>query len=182
MMFHTIAFILGFLPICLVGFFSLGRFLHTRWALLWLVACSLFFYGWWNPDHLPLLIGSVGLNYAVAVMLRRSDRPRSWLGAGITLNLALLGWFKYADFLLHIVAPAAPSLHVTLPLAISFFTFQQIMVLVDTARATTPSSATCPGLSTTCGADYSKVVDGRTKSGHDTLQCLPPAMPETTAP
>jgi D-alanyl-lipoteichoic acid acyltransferase DltB (MBOAT superfamily) len=141
MMFHTIAFILGFLPICLFGFFSFGRFLHPRCALLWLVACSLFFYGWWNPAHLPLLIGSVGVNYGVAVMLRRSNRPRRWLAAGITLNLALLGWFKYADFLLHIAVPAAPSLHVTLPLAISFFTFQQIMFLVDISRGTTPAPA-----------------------------------------
>ena len=62
-------------------------------------------------------------------------RPRTWLAAGIAINLMLLGWFKYADFLLHIVAPNATPLNVTLPLAISFFTFQQIMFLVDTGRA-----------------------------------------------
>lgn len=134
MMFHTTAFILGFLPVCLTGFFLLGRFFMVKWTLCWLVACSLFFYAWWNPEHLPLLLGSVGLNYAIARVLSQTIRPRTWLTAGIVLNLAILGWFKYADFLLHIVAPQAPPLHITLPLAISFFTFQQIMFLVDANR------------------------------------------------
>jgi alginate O-acetyltransferase complex protein AlgI len=127
MMFHTTAFIVGFLPICLTGFFTLGRFFGTAWALRWLVASSLFFYAWWNPEHLPLLIGSVGLNHTIARKLWHADRPRAWLAAGITLNLAILGWFKYAGFLLHTVAPNAPAPDITLPLAISFFTFQQIM-------------------------------------------------------
>ncbi|WP_254073251.1 MBOAT family protein [Acidisphaera sp. S103] len=134
MLFHTTAFIFGFLPVCLVGFFTLGRFFKAKWALCWLVACSLFFYAWWNPEHLPLLAGSVGLNYAIARMVRRTHAHRAWLATGVALNLAILGWFKYADFLLHIVAPHVPALHITLPLAISFFTFQQIMFLVDTSR------------------------------------------------
>ena len=134
MMFHTTSFIVGFLPICVTGFFTLGRFCGAQWALRWLTTCSLFFYAWWNPPHLILLIGSVAINYTIARKLRHADTPRAWLAAGIALNLALLGWFKYADFLLHIVAPTTPALHITLPLAISFFTFQQIMFLVDTAR------------------------------------------------
>ena len=142
MMFHTTPFILGFLPVCVAGFFALGRLRGAEWPLYWLVACSLFFYSWWNPEHLVLLAGSVALNYAIAWKLRHSTAPRAWLTAGIALNLALLGWFKYADFLLHIVAPNAPALHITLPLAISFFTFQQIMFLADTAG---PSRAAEPG-------------------------------------
>jgi alginate O-acetyltransferase complex protein AlgI len=134
MLFHTTAFILGFLPVCLAGFFTLGRFCGAAWGLRWLIACSLFFYGWWNPEHLPLLIGSVVLNHLIARKLRHTDRIRGWMAAGVGLNLAALGWFKYADFLLHIIAPDAPALHITLPLAISFFTFQQIMFLVDTGR------------------------------------------------
>lgn len=134
MLFHTTAFILGFLPVCLAGFFTLGRFCGATWALRWLIASSLFFYAWWNPRHLPLLIGSVVLNHMIARKLRHTSKPRAWLAAGITLNLAFLGWFKYADFLLHIVAPNAPALNITLPLAISFFTFQQVMFLVDTSR------------------------------------------------
>jgi alginate O-acetyltransferase complex protein AlgI len=125
MMFHTTTFILGFLPCCLAGFFLLGHFYTALWALRWLVACNLLFYVWWNPEHLPLLVGSVGLNYAIARKLQHTQSPRAWLIAGVSLNLAVLGWFKYADFLLHIVVPEAPVLKITLPLAISFFTFQQ---------------------------------------------------------
>ena len=142
MMFHTIAFILGFLPVCLIGFFTLGRFCGPTWALRWLVASSLFFYAWWSPLHLPLLLGSVVVNHTVAWKIRTAKKTHAWLTAGVALNLAVLGWFKYADFLLHIVVPNATALNIALPLAISFFTFQQIMFLVDTARdrTTTPGS------------------------------------------
>jgi alginate O-acetyltransferase complex protein AlgI len=135
MLFHSTEFVLGFLPVCLAGFFLWGRYGSDRLAIVWLIAASLFFYGWWNPAYLPLLGGSVLMNFGFAFCIRRSAQPRMWMAAGVVLNLGLLGWFKYADFLLHIVAPAAPGLHLTLPLAISFFTFQQIMFLVDTARA-----------------------------------------------
>ncbi len=133
MMFHTVPFILGFLPVCLAGFFTAGRYCGTTGALRWLVARSLFFYAWWNPRACAAA-GRLGRRqlcdrleaaaYDTAPSLadrRRRDEP------------GLLGWFKYADFLLHIVAPDAPALDITLPLAISFFTFQQIMFLVDTA-------------------------------------------------
>ncbi len=134
MMFHTISFIFGFLPVCLAGFFALGRFCDAAWAMRWLVSSSLFFYAWWHPAYLPLLVGSVGMNHAMVWRLRQTARPQAWLTAGIALNLGMLGWFKYADFLLHIVAPDAAVVSMALPLAISFFTFQQIMFLVDTAR------------------------------------------------
>jgi alginate O-acetyltransferase complex protein AlgI len=134
MLFHTTVFILGFLPVCTLGFFALGRFCNASWALRWLVACNLFFYAWWYPGYLPLLVGSVVLNRSIASRVPHTDRARAWVIAGIVLNLAILGWFKYADFLLHIVAPNAPALNITLPLGISFFTFQQVMFLVDAGR------------------------------------------------
>lgn len=135
MLFHTTAFILGFLPVCLTGFFLIGRYRGSTWALFWIIAASLFFYAWWSPMQLPLLVGSVLANYAIAHRSRRSSLPHRWLITGVTLNLLVLAWFKYADFLLHIVAPNAAKLSIALPLAISFFTFQQIMFLVDTVRA-----------------------------------------------
>jgi alginate O-acetyltransferase complex protein AlgI len=141
MMFHTIAFILVFLPICLSGFFLLGRFFGTSWVLSWLVACSLFFYAWWNPEHLPLLLGSVLLNYTIAWKMRHTRRHRMWLITGVGLNLVILGWFKYADFIRNIIVPYSHPLTIALPLAISFFTFQQIMFLVDTSRASLPMRA-----------------------------------------
>jgi D-alanyl-lipoteichoic acid acyltransferase DltB (MBOAT superfamily) len=139
MLFNSIQFILGFLPICLAGFFLLGRRGGAPWALAWLVAASLFFYGWWNPPFVLLLAGSIVANYTIGqrVLNLVALRPRSaqcWLIAGLCLDLGLLAWFKYANFLLHALAPGRPALHVFLPLAISFFTFQQVMFLVDSYR------------------------------------------------
>ena len=140
MLFHSQAFILGFLPACLAGCFLLGRFAGRTWTMAWLLAASLFFYGWWNPPFVLLLLGSIGANYAVGrriLRLARVDRStaaRRWLIGGIAGNLGLLGWFKYADFLVQIANPGAAPLGIFLPLAISFFTFQQIMFLVDSAR------------------------------------------------
>lgn len=140
MLFHSQGFVLGFLPACLAGCFLLGRFAGRTWALAWLLAASLFFYGWWNPRFVLLLLFSIATNYTLGqhiLRLARADRhaaARRWLIAGIAGNLALLGWFKYADFLLHIAAPDAAALGIFLPLAISFFTFQQIMFLADSAR------------------------------------------------
>ena len=77
------------------------------------------------------MLCSIAANYALGqriLRLARTERrtpARRRLIAGIAGNLALLGWFKYADFLLHVAAPGAPSLGIFLPLAISFFTFQQ---------------------------------------------------------
>jgi alginate O-acetyltransferase complex protein AlgI len=138
MLFNSPEFVLGFLPVALGGFFLVGRAGGTRWALGWLVAASLFFYGWWNPKFVLLLAGSILANYGfgqrILVLARggRQDAARHWLIAGVTANLALLGWFKYANFLIHDVARLnTPELDIFLPLAISFFTFQQIMFLVE---------------------------------------------------
>ena len=140
MLFNSTPFILGFLPLCLAGFFLVGRWGNVRWALLWLVGSSLIFYGWWNPPFVLLLAGSIGGNYVIGqrilhhAMAGRRTAARGWLIAGLVLDLGLLGWFKYAAFLWHVLAPDQPALHVFLPLAISFFTFQQVMFLVDSYR------------------------------------------------
>jgi D-alanyl-lipoteichoic acid acyltransferase DltB (MBOAT superfamily) len=140
MLFHSQAFILGFLPACLTGAWLLARIAGRVLTLAWILIASLFFYGWWNPNYVALLLGSIAVNFALGQHLLRLANAgrhrtaRHWLAAGVAGNLALLGWFKYADFLLHLAAPHATPLGVTLPLAISFFTFQQIMFLVDSAR------------------------------------------------
>jgi alginate O-acetyltransferase complex protein AlgI len=150
MLFHSQPFILGFLPLCLAGFFLHGRLGGAVWALRWLAAASLAFYAWWNPPFVALLVGSILANYALGQRIlrfaeaARTSAARRWLIAGIAANLLVLGWFKYADFLLHAVAPDAPALHVFLPLAISFFTFQQIMFLTDSFRRDRPDAGFLP--------------------------------------
>jgi alginate O-acetyltransferase complex protein AlgI len=143
MLFNSPEFVLGFLPVALAGFFLAGRLGGTPWALRWLVVASLFFYGWWNPRFVLLLAGSILVNYALAERIRRTS-SRAWLITGIAANLVLLGWFKYANFLIHDVALLhMPELDIFLPLAISFFTFQQIMFLVESYRGDRIDTGLC---------------------------------------
>jgi D-alanyl-lipoteichoic acid acyltransferase DltB (MBOAT superfamily) len=138
MLFHSHIFILGFLPACLLGFFLLGRIGGSAWALRWLLAASLVFYGWWDAALVPLLLGSVLVNWGLGRLIAaQSDRRRAlrWFVIGIAVNLGLLGWFKYAGFVWGMLAPESPALQIVLPLAISFFTFQQIMALGDSLPA-----------------------------------------------
>ena len=145
MLFQSCSFIFAFLPVCLGGFFLLARLAGSVWALRWLVACSLFFYGWWDPRFVPLLVGSVLANHLIARAIRAqamaglARRARQLLTVGVLLDLGILATFKYADFLLHTAAVFLPPLGATpldlpLPLAISFFTFQQVMFLVEAYR------------------------------------------------
>lgn len=134
MLFNAPEFLLGFLPTTLIGFFLIARLGRPSWATAWLVVTSLFFYAWWRLDYLPLLLISILFNYAVGSLLAR--RPSRWLlGLGIGANLAALGWFKYSGFLVEAVndltGAGVPVPQVLLPLAISFFTFQQVAYLVD---------------------------------------------------
>ena len=137
MLFNSIEFIFGFVPLVLLGFFLLARWRRDV-ALAWLTAASLFFYGWWNPAWLPLLLASMAFNFMVGAALARAPRRR-WLWLGIGVNLALLVHYKYAAFLQASVvaalaggaAPVSAAGPVELPLGISFFTFTQIAFLVD---------------------------------------------------
>ena len=69
MLFNSHVFLFAFLPIVLLVFHVLGKRDQTHLARLWLVAASLFFYAWWNPRYLPLIVGSVVANYAIGVWL-----------------------------------------------------------------------------------------------------------------
>ena len=136
MLFNSYEYLIYFLPVAALGFFFFGT--RPRWAVRWLVVASLFFYGWWNPAHLPLIAGSIGVNFWLARKIQRAANRHRWLVAGVAANLALLGLFKYADFILRTLAQAgliAPvQLGLALPLGISFFTFTQIAFLVDVRR------------------------------------------------
>lgn len=134
MLFNAPEFLLAFLPTVVVGFFLLARLGRPSWAVAWLVVASLFFYAWWRLDFLPLLLLSVLFNFAMGRLL--AGRPSRWLlGVGIAANLGALGWFKYSGFLADAIngltGAGLPVPQVLLPLAISFFTFQQIAYLID---------------------------------------------------
>ena len=141
MLFNSYIFIFAFLPVVLLGFYRLGK-VSRRLAALWLVAASLFFYGWWNPRFVGLLMASVAFNYAAGYLmghrLQRGKAAGLLLAGSIAVNLALLGYFKYANFFLAnfnaLFGATMPIGEFFLPLGISFFTFTQIAYLVDTWR------------------------------------------------
>ena len=141
MLFNSYVFIFVFLPVTVTGFYWLLRLGYHDAALAWLVLASLFFYGWWNPVYLLLLLGSLGFNHLMSLAIRRhqaSHYATALLVMGVVANLGLLGYFKYANFFVASINTAGGYdfnlEHIVLPLAISFFTFQQITFLVDTAR------------------------------------------------
>ena len=146
MLFNSQEFIFLFLPITFfLYFFLLNRRLVVGAKGL-LVFASLFFYSWWNIAYLPIILSSMLFNYVVGNSLNENFSKvkvskKLLLGVGIAANLSLLGYFKYADFFISNFNLAFDSnmdlLHLALPLAISFFTFQQIAYLVDSYRAET---------------------------------------------
>lgn len=150
MLFNSYPFIIIFLPLVLLVFYGLTRVDHSKEALAWLVVASLFFYGWWNPVYLLLLVGSILFNFGFGLYLNGSDQSNFYdrktiLTLGIICNLALLGVFKYANFFAdtaNVLTDAGWSLSpILLPLAISFFTFQQIAYLVDRYHNRVPEHA-----------------------------------------
>ena len=135
MLFNSHLFIFLFLPLVLLTFLQLEKRGWMIAALVWLTAASLLFYGWWNPRYLLLICGSILCNHLLgSLIIRRAGDP-TLLVIGITFNLSLLAYFKYSGFLasnLQALIGWPESFHtVVLPLAISFFTFQQIAWLID---------------------------------------------------
>jgi len=145
MLFNSPEFIFLFLPLTLLFFFLLGRKGYYQGAIAFLVTASLLFYAWWNPPYLALLIFSIFFNYTVGSALSKrlilSISPKLLLVLGIAVNLALIGYFKYANFFVDnvrfILGKTFNFNQIILPLAISFFTFQQITYLVDAYRGET---------------------------------------------
>jgi D-alanyl-lipoteichoic acid acyltransferase DltB (MBOAT superfamily) len=92
------------------------------------------FYGWWRLENVPLIVASILFNYRLGGMLIRKPR-RSLLAGGILVNVAALAYYKYTNFLIEAVGDVTGASwvvpNIVLPLAISFFTFQQIAYLVD---------------------------------------------------
>jgi alginate O-acetyltransferase complex protein AlgI len=138
-LFNSFVFLFGFLPLALAGYHGLRHLGRHESAKVFLALASLFFYGWWDVRYVPLVIISVAANFAIGLLLGAKGAARApVLALGIIFNLGLLGYYKYANFFLTNVGDITGlSLTVgaiVLPLGISFFTFQQIAYLVETAR------------------------------------------------
>ncbi|MBB2156708.1 MBOAT family protein [Gluconacetobacter diazotrophicus] len=139
MLFSSQGFLLGFLPATLVLFHLCARHRTARQSVL--VGASLLFYGFWNWRFVPALVALTLVNWGLGRAWAASGR-RLWPITGIVLNLLVLGFFKYANFLADSVARVAGWHHqawaIMLPLGISFFTFQKIAYHADLLRGGRP--------------------------------------------
>ncbi|WP_050616481.1 MBOAT family O-acyltransferase [Bacillus testis] len=142
MLYNSYEFIFMFLPIVFILYFALNK-ISFALSKLWLFLASLFFYSWWNPSYLPLILISLLFNFFVGTYLGKESRKlrKTVLTLGIICNLGMLGFYKYFDFFISninsLFSTNLTLMNLLLPLAISFYTFQQIGYLVDSYRLET---------------------------------------------
>jgi D-alanyl-lipoteichoic acid acyltransferase DltB (MBOAT superfamily) len=137
MLFSSYTFLFQFLPATALAF-AAARLHSPRAGIMVLAAASLVFYGAWRPVYLLLLVASIAINFTLGLRMQDPLRRRAIGTSGVALNLAVLCYFKYTNFIFDSVntltgAPL-PFFNIVLPLGISFFTFQQIAYLVDVMR------------------------------------------------
>lgn len=143
MIFNSYEYIFLFLPLTFFIYFYLNSKKLALASKGFLVFSSLFFYSWWNILYLPIILSSMLFNYIIGnILCKKNYKSKQYiLIFGISTNLALLGYFKYMDFFIEnfnlLSITKIELLHLTLPLAISFFTFQQIAYLVDSYKGET---------------------------------------------
>lgn len=144
MLFNSYIFMLVFLPITLVIYFTLRNIEKHTWAKLWLITMSLWFYSYYNPSYLLVILSSIAVNYTCSYAMNRSrsEKKKRWvLLCGIVFNVGLIFYFKYFDFFIENINAVFGSNYalrnIVLPLGISFFTFQQISFIVDSYRGET---------------------------------------------
>jgi alginate O-acetyltransferase complex protein AlgI len=138
MVFNSNVFLFAFLPVVFMAFW-LSRTKQQRYLVL--TVSGYVFYGWWDWRFCFLLLFSSMVSFTAGIMIDRAESravQRAWMISSITVDLALLGFFKYYNFVatnLAWLAPKAapPLLHIVLPIGISFYTFHTISYIVDVA-------------------------------------------------
>ncbi len=138
MVFSTLLFLFRFLPIALLLYYIVPA--KYRNAVLFVV--SLVFYSWGEVRYFPIMIFSTVLDYTCGIMITRwRDRPglrKLMLMVSVVVNLGMLFFFKYTDFFISninaLFGTAIPLLKLTLPLGISFYTFQTMSYTIDVYR------------------------------------------------
>lgn len=136
MLFNSYEFILAALPISICVYYFLNKLKYDRMAKVWLVAFSLYFYGFFNWSYLMIICVSIVLNFIVSQGINKIKKwKKHFMILGVACNIGVLFVYKYYDFFIEnmnsLLKSSIPLLHLILPLGISFFTFQQISYLVD---------------------------------------------------
>lgn len=145
MLFNSQIFIFVFLPLCLIGWYTLNYLHLKKTALTFLTGMSLFFYGFYNPSYLILISGSIAFNYVLSFLIQKTkklSKNNLWLTLGLSGNLLFLGYYKYFDFFIEntnfLFKTDFALQHIILPLGISFFTLQQVSYIIDRCWETAP--------------------------------------------
>ncbi len=137
MLFNSLIYLLLFLPLTVILFYSV----KNKYAKPVLIALSLFFYSWWNPFYITIFLSSIAINfYSSKLLLEQKSllRRKVIVTGNIIFNVGLIAYYKYVDFIIYnfnnVFSTNYELLGIALPLAISFFTFQQIAYIVDCYR------------------------------------------------
>lgn len=135
MVFSSLIFIWMFLPVVFIGYIILP----DRFKNITLLFVSLIFYAWGEPKYIVLMICSIFINYIIGLLMDRyENKKKQILIIGVTLNIAILGYFKYFNFLIDIInlfiKQDLTLLDISLPIGISFFTFQILSYIIDLYR------------------------------------------------
>ena len=119
----------------------------TRFGLPWLLFASYFFYAWINPLYVVLILYVTIIDYTAAARMEKSNRRKLWLAVSVVNNIVLLGFFKYADFIIDNLNVLLSSLNIPyeifspgilLPIGISFYVFQSMSYTIDFYRGSIP--------------------------------------------
>ncbi len=141
MLFSSTIFLYLFLPFTLLGYYLIHDYLRNYWLL----AASLIFFAWGGVAFTFILLCSIILNYGFGLLIdqtRESKARYGWLFAGVSVNLGILGVYKYANFIIAninglaglLTIPLIPQTSIILPIGISFYTFHSLSYLVDIYR------------------------------------------------
>lgn len=142
MVFSSPVFLFLFLPIVLGIYYLLPKALWN----LWLLAASVLFYAWGERIFTVVMLVSITMNYLFGLAIehfRGRSLMKATMAAAVAANLGLLGFYKYANFLVGLLNGALGPLHfapirldpVHLPIGISFFTFHALSYVIDVYRA-----------------------------------------------
>lgn len=143
MLFNSYIFIFVFLPLTLLLYYGLNYCGRVRTAKAVLILMSVWFYAYFHWNYVFILLASIAVNYGLTKWMKKNRNPvfgRTLLVAGIIVNLGIIFYYKYLDFVFenlnHFFKISFSGFDILMPLGISFFTFQQISYLVDSYRGT----------------------------------------------
>ncbi len=135
MVFSSLVFLWLFLPFTLIVNYLLKN-IQVRNTFLLLM--SLLFYAWGEPRYVVLMVISILINYTIGLQIGRSNKPKFWVAVGVLFNLSFLGYFKYINFAIDninkVLGTGFEFEDVSLPIGISFYTFQALSYVVDVYR------------------------------------------------